>query len=131
MLNSNIEYDMNMTVIKIHKKKDEIKWLKLIEYKEDYISIGSILEIPNLYDFENRTQVIVFDSLRDNCGLALLVVSGIKAGSIYVIFPEESKYKNTRMMSKNGFSIIFINGFLLTVILKKHFSYLIYIYNNL
>ena len=26
MLNSNIEYDMNMTVIKIHKKKDEIKW---------------------------------------------------------------------------------------------------------
>ena len=34
MLNSNIEYDMNMTVIKIHKKKDEIKWLKLIEYKE-------------------------------------------------------------------------------------------------
>jgi hypothetical protein len=100
MLNSNIEYDMNMTVIKIHKKKDEIKWLKLIEYKEDYISIGSILEIPNLYDFENRTQVIVFDSLRDNCGLALLVVSGIKAGSIYVIFPEESKYKNTRMMSK-------------------------------
>lgn len=100
MLNSNIEYDMNMTVIKIHKKKDEIKWLKLIEYKEDYISIGSILEIPNLYDFENRTQVIIFDSLRDNCGLALLVVSGIKAGSIYVIFPEESKYKNTRMMSK-------------------------------
>ena len=100
MLNSNIEYDMNMIVIKIHKKKDEIKWLKLIEYKEDYISIGSILEIPNLYDFENRTQVIVFDSLRDNCGLALLVVSGIKAGSIYVIFPEESKYKNTRMMSK-------------------------------
>lgn len=100
MLNSNIEYDMNMKIFKIYKKKDEIKWVSLIDHEEDYICSGSILEIVNLYDFENKTQVIVFDPLKDDCGLALLIISGRKAGSIYVVFPKESNFGDTRMLSK-------------------------------
>jgi len=98
MLN-NKEYDLDMKLTKVFKDKTEVKWSSLISYKEDYICKGAVIKIPNFDEYEDFTELMFFESSQADCSLSLLILTGPKAGTIWVHLPTEAYYENTRLVS--------------------------------
>lgn len=98
MLN-NKELDFDTKITKIYNKELNGKWMNLLEYKEKYISKGCILKIQNFTELEACTELIIFDPMLDDCSLGLVTISGRKAGTVFVNFPLEAYYKDTRLLN--------------------------------
>ena len=100
MLSSNEEYDFDMKLTKIYKNKEEIKWINFLEYSEEYICKGNILRLYGFNENEEYTDLLFFDPSEEDCSLGVIILSGKKSGNIFVYFPFEARYNDTRLMSK-------------------------------
>jgi len=64
--------------------------IKLVDLQND-LERGSILRCKGLYPYENYVDFLVAEHFENNKRqYALVVISGYKAGSTYVVLPEES-----------------------------------------
>ena len=95
----NEEYDLEMKLTKVYKECEEINWEKLIDYQEKYICKGAVLEIPKFTKDEKVTQLMFFESSEEDCSLSLVIITGRKAGTVWVHLPKEGYYEGTRVIS--------------------------------
>ena len=98
MLNEK-EYDLNMKLTKVFKDSQIIKWVDLYMYGEEYICRGAVLDIPNFSADEKCTKLMFIESSQEDCSLSLVILTGKKAGIIWVHLPIEAYYDGTRVLS--------------------------------
>ena len=125
MLNDK-EYDFDMKLTKVYKNCKDIAWISFIEYEEECIYRGAILEIKNFQENEKCTKFIFFDSIDEDCSLSLLYLTGKKAGSIWVRLPLEAYCENTRAIS----TIWFVENFNKWIAPNSNINDVLFLYND-
>ncbi|WP_313385925.1 Imm45 family immunity protein [Pantoea sp.] len=64
--------------------------MKLIHYKEKFISRGSVFRLPAIWPYEKWVDFMVFETQDDERPYGLIVSSGYKAGLFLIKLPIES-----------------------------------------
>lgn len=64
--------------------------MKLINYKENFISRGSVFRLPAVWPYEEWVDFMVFETQDDERPYGLIVSSGYKAGLFLIKLPIES-----------------------------------------
>jgi hypothetical protein len=76
---------------------------RLLDLADDCLIIGDVIRLSDNYDLgpgSGPVDLLLFNPQEDETGLGLMVASGYKAGLIFAILPEESRFERKLSLSK-------------------------------
>ena len=76
---------------------------RLLDLSDDFLIIGDVIRLSDNYDLgpgSGPVDLLIFDPHEDDAGLGLMVTSGYKAGLVFAVLPEESRFEKKPGLSK-------------------------------
>ncbi|EKO3629269.1 Imm45 family immunity protein [Vibrio metschnikovii] len=70
--------------------------MKLVEYRSDSVSRGTVFRFPAMWPYENYLDLLVVSMPDDDSEYGLVISTGHKAGLILVRLPKESEHGDKR-----------------------------------
>ena len=76
---------------------------RLLDLSDDFLIVGDVIRLSDNYDLgpgSGPVDLLIFDPRENDAGLGLMVTSGYKAGLVFAVLPEESRFEKKPGLSK-------------------------------